>query len=183
MSKGITTIVVQFNLSNEKFRVISFPASFSPSHVSLGLTDIRGIVALVQCNSRAVRSWKIRDGKGEDALYFLPRWQLWCTREVGWRIVICIRSSNEQRVLLTASGLYTGTPRRNAGNAWLGIFPISYSTWTFQIASRPCVLNRVLSLCPSNSWTVMLVLRLNFNFRRPSWCFVKPVSSPLSSSP
>ncbi|XP_058195353.1 F-box protein At3g07870-like [Rhododendron vialii] len=70
MSKGTSTIVVQFDLTDEKFRVISFPRYFSSRHVSLGLIDIRGIVTLVQGDSNTVRLWRIGDGEGEDELSF-----------------------------------------------------------------------------------------------------------------
>lgn len=71
MRKGTSTIIVQFDLSVENFRFVSFPRGFSSRHVSLGLIDIRGIVNLVQGDSGAVKFWRIRHGKGEDELSFL----------------------------------------------------------------------------------------------------------------
>ncbi|KAL6973506.1 hypothetical protein U1Q18_027693 [Sarracenia purpurea var. burkii] len=72
MNKGISTIIVQFDLSDEKFRVISFPRYFSSRHVSLGLIEVGGHLTLVQNNSSVVKFWRITENEvGQDPSFCL----------------------------------------------------------------------------------------------------------------
>lgn len=60
MNKGIS-IIVQFNLRDEKFRVVPFPDSFSASHVSGGLFEVWGYLTLVQNDCSMIKFWRIID--------------------------------------------------------------------------------------------------------------------------
>lgn len=58
MNKGIS-IIVQFNLRDEKFHVVPFPDSFSASHVSL--FEVGGYLTLVQNDCSMIKFWRIVD--------------------------------------------------------------------------------------------------------------------------
>ncbi|GFZ12173.1 hypothetical protein Acr_23g0005580 [Actinidia rufa] len=63
MSKGISTIIVQFDLTDEEFNVISFPRHFYSRHASLGLIDVGGHLTLVQCAANVVKFWRIMENE------------------------------------------------------------------------------------------------------------------------
>ncbi|KAH7859288.1 hypothetical protein Vadar_034137 [Vaccinium darrowii] len=100
-TEGVNTIVVQLNLSDEKFRNISFPEYYPLSHVSLGLIEIKGIVILVLGSSTAIRFWRIGKGKGEDELsFFLHTCYDTCVRWGGGVSCAFVCQMNDESYLL-----------------------------------------------------------------------------------
>ncbi|KAF5933760.1 hypothetical protein HYC85_029931 [Camellia sinensis] len=64
--KGPFIVIVQFNLSDEKFRMFNFPDYFPRNRFSLGLIDVGGSLTLVQNANNVVELWKLTENKVND---------------------------------------------------------------------------------------------------------------------